>query len=118
MKKILLFLAYLLLTGITMFGQTTLLTEGWEATTDGSNTPPSGWALDVVGGSNITYYLSAGTHPAVAPFEGTRLVDFESWSYGSSNINRLKSTNPISTVGYSVVTVDFEWYTDNMYLYL
>jgi hypothetical protein len=94
--------------------QTTLLTEGWEAAVNNSNTPPAGWGLDVILGSNITYYMSVGQSPTVNPFEGSRLVDFESYSY-SSGTNRLKRTTAISTVGYNNITVDFEWYTDNGY---
>jgi hypothetical protein len=59
--------------------------------------------------------MSSGTHPTIAPFEGSRLVDFESYSYSSGYSNRLKRTTPISTIGYSAVTVDFQWYTDNGY---
>lgn len=98
-----------------MFGQTTLLTEGWESATNNSNVPPTGWGIDLLGYTNITYYMSAGTYPAVAPFEGSRLVDFESYNYGTGTTNRLKRTTAISTVGYSSVSVDFEWYTDSGY---
>lgn len=115
MKKLLLFCVSLLFTGIMAFGQTTLFTEGWESTTDGSNTPPTGWGLDIVSGANITYYKSVGTYPTINPFEGARLVDFESYSFGSGYQNRLKRTTPVSTVGYGGVIVDFEWYTDPGY---
>jgi hypothetical protein len=92
---------------------TILLTEGFNSATPGSNTPPAGWGLDVVsGGANATYYLTQGTWPSVAPYEGTLLVDFESFDYGSGTVNRLKRTTPISTVGYGNITVDFEWYLD------
>jgi hypothetical protein len=114
MRKILLFCVALLFTGTTLLGQTTLLTEGWESALLNGNTPPAGWGLDVIAGSNITYYMSQGTWPTIAPYEGQRLVDFESFSY-STGTNRLKRTTPISTVGYSNITVDFEWYTDNGY---
>jgi len=115
MKKLLLFCVSLLLTGTTLLGQTTLLTEGWESATNNSNVPPTGWGIDLLGYTNITYYMSSGTYPTVAPFEGSRLVDFESYSYGTNTTNRLKRTTAISTVGYSNITVDFEWYTDPGY---
>src|ERR1035438_6339059 len=108
MKKLLLFCASLFLTGVTLFAQTTLLTEGWESTTDGTNTPPTGWGLDIVSNANITYYKSVGTYPTINPIEGTRLVDFESYSYGSGYQNRLKRTTAVSTLGFSAVTVDFQ----------
>ena len=91
--------------------QTILLTEGFNSATPGSNTPPTGWGLEVVSGANATYYLAQGTFPTVAPYEGSLLVDFESYSY-SSAVDRLKRTTPISTVGYGNITVDFEWYLD------
>jgi hypothetical protein len=94
---------------------TTLLTEGWESATNNSNVPPAGWAIDILSGLNITYFMSSGTYPTVAPFEGARLVDFESYSYSTGYTNRLKRTTPVSTVGLSNITVDFEWYTDNGY---
>ena len=99
----------------SLVAQTTLLTQDWSSATLNGNTPPAGWGLDVVLGSNITYYMSQGTWPTVAPYGGdTRLVDFESFSY-SSGTNRLKMTTPVSTVGFTNVTVDFAWYTDNGY---
>jgi hypothetical protein len=115
MKKLLLLCVSLLFTGITLMGQTTLLTEGWESATNNSNVPPTGWGIDLLGYTNITYYMSSGTYPTIAPFEGSRLVDFESYSYGTGTTNRLKRTTAISTVGYSNITVDFEWYTDPGY---
>jgi len=96
------------------FAQTTLLTEGWESAAAGSTTPPAGWGMDVIAGSNITYYQTSGTWPTVAPYEGSRLVEFQSFNYSVAT-NRLKRTTPISTVGYGNVTVDFAWYTDNGY---
>lgn len=116
MRKILLFCVFLLLTGTTLLGQTTLYSQTWASAGLG-NTPPSGWGLDiVVGSTNYTYYMSQGTWPAVNPYNGdTRLVDFESFSASSGTENRLKMTTPVSTVGYSGISVNFEWYTDNGY---
>jgi hypothetical protein len=114
MRKILLFCVALLLTGTTLLGQTTLLTEGWESAAIG-NTPPAGWATDLVSGTNYTYFESAGTFPTCSPFEGVRMVEFQSWYAAPGVTNRLKRTTPISTVGYSNITVDFEWYLDNGY---
>jgi len=47
--------------------QTTLKTEGWETATNNSNVPPTGWATDVILGSNITYFMSSGTYPTSTP---------------------------------------------------
>jgi hypothetical protein len=92
-----------------------LLGEGWELATNNSNVPPPNWGIDLLGYTNITYYMSSGTYPTVAPYEGSRLVDFESYSYGTNTTNRLKRTTPISTVGYTAINVDFAWYTDPGY---
>ena len=106
---------YTVLVNPTPVISTALLTQDWSSTVLNSNVPPAGWGLDVVLGSNITYYMSQGTWPTVNPYGGdTRLVDFESFSYSSAT-NRLKMTTPVSTVGLSPITVDFEWYTDNGY---
>ena len=112
MNKLRLIFTFLFLAGMNLYSQTTLLTEGWESTTDNSNVPPAGWGLDIVTGANITYYVSSGTNPTVTPFEGSRLVNFMSNTYPGIS-NRLKTTSSISTVGYPIITVDFEWYTDN-----
>jgi hypothetical protein len=121
MRKFTKMLSVLLIVMLSAFmtiqgrAQTTLLTEGWESAADGSTVPPTGWGIDLLGYANITYYLSSGTFPTVAPFEGARLVDFKSFSYGTGYTNRLKRTTAISTVGYSNITVDWEWYRDNGY---
>ena len=94
--------------------QTTLLTEGFNTATPGGTVPPAGWGIDIVSGGNCTYFVTAGTWPTIAPFEGLLLVDFESFTY-SGYVDRLKRTTPIVTTGYSNITVDFEWYTDNGY---
>lgn len=43
------------------------------------------------------------------------MVEFQSWYAAPGVTNRLKRTIPVSTVGYSNITVDFEWYLDNGY---
>jgi hypothetical protein len=93
--------------------QTTLFTEDFETAAIGQ-TPPAGWGMDVVAGSNATWFQSAGTWPTCAPFSGTRMVEFQSFNYSNAD-NRLKRTTPVSTVGYANVTVDFAWLTDPGY---
>lgn len=112
MKTMILFISALILANLS-FGQT-LLTEGWESAANNSNVPPAGWGIDLISGPDITYYTAMGQFPTVAPFEGSRLVDFYSFIYVTGT-NRLKRTTPISTMGYSNITVDFEWYTDPGY---
>jgi len=94
--------------------QTTIFTEDWETAAVGQ-TPPTGWGVDLVSGSNYTFFYASGTYPTCTPFSGTRFVEFQSWNASSGTINRLKRTSAVSTVGYSVVTVDFEWLVDPGY---
>jgi hypothetical protein len=93
--------------------QVTLLTESFESAAIGA-TPPAGWAIDVVSGSNAMYFTNAGTWPTMSPYDGVRMVEFQSFSY-SSAANRLKRTTALSTVGYTNVNVDFQWYEDPGY---
>jgi hypothetical protein len=89
--------------------QVNLLTEGWETASIGQ-TPPSGWGVDLVNGSNYTYFKQVGTNPSCYPYSGNRMVEYQSATvYGAQN--RLKRITPVSTVGYSVVNVDFRWFT-------
>ncbi|MEI6682636.1 MAG: T9SS type A sorting domain-containing protein [Bacteroidota bacterium] len=114
MKTCLLFVAILFLFCTGGLAQTTLLTEDWETAAVGQ-TPPAGWGIDLVSGTNYTYFQSAGTYPTCTPFSGSRFVEFDSFDATSGTSNRLKRTTAVSTVGYSVVTVDFEWLVDPGY---
>lgn len=95
--------------GFKSFGQTTLLTEGW------NGTMPWGWGIGLMGGNVEIYDMTTGQFPIVAPFEGARLLEFESHTADSGAMNFLTKTYPISTVGYTNIAIDFEWYTDNGY---
>ncbi|MEI7727723.1 MAG: hypothetical protein WCK09_21630, partial [Bacteroidota bacterium] len=114
MKKLLLFVVTLFFISITSFSQTTLFTEDWETAAVGQ-TPPTGWGIDLVSGTNYTFFYSAGTYPTCTPFSGSRFVEFQSYNASSGTINRLKRTTAVSTIGYSLVTVDFEWLVDPGY---
>ena len=94
--------------------QVTLFTEGWETAGNATQTPPAGWAVDVALGSNATWFMPTGTWPTCNTYEGSRFVEFRSFSY-SNTTNVLRRTVPISTVGYSNITVDFAWLVDPGY---
>ncbi len=95
--------------------QTTLLTESFESAAVGQ-TPPTGWAVDLVGTTtNWTYFQSAGTWPTCTPNDGTRMVEFQSFNASSGYANRLKRTTALSTVGFNNVSVDFMWLQDPGY---
>jgi len=92
--------------------QTTLFTEDWETAAIGQ-TPPAGWGIDLVAGTNHIKFDSAGWNPVCSPFSGSRLVEFQSYTLSSACSNRLKRTIPVSTIGYPYVSVDFEWHSDS-----
>jgi hypothetical protein len=94
--------------------QVTLFTESFESAAVGQ-TPPAGWATDVVVGSNYTWFQSAGTWPTTTPYDGVRMVEFQSFNASTGYQNRLKRTTALSTVGYSNVGIDFQWYEDPGY---
>jgi hypothetical protein len=91
-----------------------LLTEDFESAATGQ-TPPSGWSTEVLTGSNYLFFFTSGTFPVCTPFSGARLVEFQSFNY-SSGENRLKRTQPVSSVGYTNVVIDFAWFTDPGYI--
>ena len=94
--------------------QVTLLTESF----DGGNgtTPPTGWATEQVSlTSGSISFVTTGIYPTVSPYDGTRLVEFNSYSASTGNSTRLKTTTALSTVGYTNVALDFAWYEDTGY---
>jgi len=100
--------------GTQGIAQTTLLTESFDG--GSGTTPPTGWATEQVSGtSGSISFVTTGTYPSVTPYDGTRLVDFNSFSCNSGNSTRLKRTTALSTVGYTNVAIDFAWYEDAIY---
>jgi hypothetical protein len=94
--------------------QRTLMTESFETASVGQ-TPPTGWDVDLVSGSNYTYFRSSGTHPTTTPYDGARMVEFDSWTAVAGTANRLRRTTAISTIGYAGVAINFAWYEDGQY---
>ena len=94
MKKLLLLSVTLFFLSLTVFAQTTLLTEDWETAAVGQ-TPPTGWGIDLVSGTNYLYFQSAGTFPTCTPFSGSRFVEFDSFDATSGTSNRLKRTTAL-----------------------
>ncbi|MBC8457278.1 MAG: carboxypeptidase regulatory-like domain-containing protein, partial [Deltaproteobacteria bacterium] len=97
----------------TVSAQTILMTQSFDA---GSGfTPPAGWTIQPVSGStNAIQFVTSGTWPTVAPYHGTKLVEFLSFNY-SNSVQRLAMTTPISTVGAVNIGIDFAWYEDPGY---
>ena len=107
--------ALLLLTPFcSIHAQTTLFTEDFE-TADIGQTPPAGWGVDLVWGGNNVWFQSTGSWPTCSPASGSRMVEFQSFNCGAGTENRLRRTTPVSTVGYTDVTIDFAWLTDPGY---
>ncbi len=89
-----------------------LLTESFE----NGGSIPSGWATEVVTGSNYISFGSTSTYPTISTAaNGTYFVKFNSYSASSGYTNRLKKTASVSTVGLQNVVVSFKWYEDPGY---
>ena len=97
--------------------QTTLFTEDWESAAIGT-TPPTGWATEVINGTNLTNFVASGSMPYTTPYSGSRMTEFQSFNGPIGYANRLKRTTAVSTAGYPHVAIDFEWFTDSAYLYV
>jgi len=70
---------------------------------------PAGWSIENFGGVNSITFVTATTHPSgFNAYDGSYLVRFNS-SEVNGGISRLSKTSPISTIGYTGVTVDFAW---------
>lgn len=99
---------------VAAFSQTTLFTEDFESAAIGQS-PPSGWAIDAVSGLPDISFVSTGTHPTCSPASGSRMVEFNSFAAGTGTETRLRMTSPISTVGRTLILVDFKWLIDTDY---
>jgi len=94
----------------------TLMTESFE----NAGAIPSGWAseLDVDGNAtNATfYYTTSSTYPTgFTAYDGSYFVRFNSYSVNSPNAARLKTSNPISTIGKTGLELSFAWTVDDGY---
>ncbi len=79
-------------------------------------TPPTGWATEIVSGSNGITFVTSGTTPTItAAYDGTKFVAFNSFTAPAGYATRLKRTTAFSTVGYSGVEIDFAWHEDPGY---
>jgi len=76
---------------------------------------PAGWASEVITGNNTITFVSSTLHPSgYSAYNGTYMVKFNSF-WGNNGVNRLKSTNPVSTIGRTNVMVDFAWLESSGY---
>ena len=91
--------------------QSTLLTESYE----NGGSVPAGWATETVSGScPITFDMTSAHPTGFTAYDGSYMARFQSWSY-STGVTRLKMTTPISTVGYTNVSVGFAWLESSSY---
>ncbi|MEI8203170.1 MAG: GEVED domain-containing protein [Bacteroidota bacterium] len=82
-------------------------TEGFNSTS-----APSCWTQQYVSGTGSMLYVTSGSFPTCTPFEGTGMLEWNSFSIGSGNETRLVSP-PISTIGSASVDVQFRWLNEN-----
>jgi subtilisin-like proprotein convertase family protein len=96
----------------TLICNTTPLTVTEGFNTSGTSVFPTCWTQQtVVGSSNITFQ-SSSSNPTTSPYEGTRFVYWNSYSYTNGDETRLVSL-PISTTGTANVDVEFQWMHDS-----
>jgi len=78
--------------------------------TSGTSVFPTCWSQQYVTGTSALSFLTSGSYPTVsAPYEGTRMVYWNSFNYSNGQQTRLVST-PITTTGTASVDVEFRWY--------
>lgn len=77
---------------------------------------PAGWVIeDVTGTTGELTFVTTSTYPSgFSPTEGTHFIRFNSYS-ASGVATQIKMTTPVSTVGYSSISVDFDWTKDPGY---
>ena len=95
------------------WGQTTLVTQGFNSTSI-----PAGWSSVIVTNESTSpalSYVASSTSPTVTPEEGSDFVNFNSFSCQAGGQIRLYQSSSFSTVGYTTITVNFWWYEDNGY---
>lgn len=89
---------------------TTFFTESFEAAAIGQ-VPPPGWAVEILTGTNQLWFSLNGVNPTCTPYNGSRMVEFDSYHYSEVS-NRLKCTTPISFSGQTNIAIDFAWHVD------
>ena len=88
-----------------------IMTESFE---NGGSTP-AGWAMQVVTGGNTVSFESGTSFPSgYNAYNGSWLARFNSYS-ANGGVVRLKKSSPISTVGFTNVSVDFAWLESSGY---
>ncbi|HEV8272575.1 MAG TPA: immunoglobulin domain-containing protein [Chitinophagaceae bacterium] len=86
------------------------ISEGFN--TSGTAIFPNCWTQQyVIGTSNISFQTSS-TNPTTTPYEGTRYVYWNSFSFSNGNETRLVSP-AIVTTGAPNLEVQFYWYNEN-----
>lgn len=92
--------------GFSVAAQDVLMTQSFE----NAGAMPTGWSKTAVSGSDALSFVTSSTYPSgYSAYDGSYMVRFNSWSYGSGTVNRLYTTSPISTVGKTAITVEFAW---------
>jgi len=107
--QILIVFALIFLFATSGFSADPLLEESFESGT--GQTPPAGWSV-VSNCTDIVYFNTVGTQPACSPYEGSKLVEYQTYGIAPGCYYRLRLDTPFSTVGWEGVTVAFEWHED------
>ena len=100
-----------LLTSAGMAQTVPLMTENFE----NGGALPSGWVTEVLNPGNTLSFLTSSTWPSgYGAYSGAYMVCFNSFT-AAGGIIRMKNTIPVSTVGYSSISVDFAWLESKNY---
>ena len=86
------------------------LSEGFN--TSGTSIFPGCWTQQYVVGTNNLSFQTSSSSPPTTPYEGTRYVFWNSFSFSSGSETRLVSP-PITTASIASLEVQFYWYNEN-----
>jgi len=98
---------------VTIYSANTLTYfEGFNTT--GTAVFPTCWTQQFVTGTSSISFQTSTSNPTTAPFEGTRHVYWNSFSYSAGQQTRLVSSR-LNSTGINSVDVNFQWYTSSNY---
>ncbi|MDL2256755.1 DUF5018 domain-containing protein [Bacteroidales bacterium OttesenSCG-928-I14] len=89
------------------------LAEGFNV--PAQKTMPTCWQQEMLTGNNEILFQTASTNPVASPYEGSRMVYFNSAYKLSAGCTTRLISLPISTVGYYDFSIDFAWFHSNSY---
>ena len=75
-----------------------------------------GWgAVNVSGSAGLVSPVTSGSYPTCSPYEGTHMVQFNSYSCNEGNSVRWRMTNALDISTKSGLSIEFAWHRDSSY---